>query len=133
MTQEVLALAKDLLSRPSVTPLDEGCQELMGDRLAAAGFNIESMVFDDTTNMWARRGNESPVFCFAGHTDVVPTGDLSKWHTPPFEPTVIDDYIHGRGAADMKGSLAAMVVATERFVAKHPDHKGSIAFLITSD
>ncbi|MCL1065510.1 succinyl-diaminopimelate desuccinylase [Shewanella olleyana] len=133
MTQEVLELAKDLLSRPSVTPLDEGCQELMGDRLAAAGFNIESMVFDDTTNMWARRGNESPVFCFAGHTDVVPTGDLSKWHTPPFEPTVIDDYIHGRGAADMKGSLAAMVVATERFVAKHPDHKGSIAFLITSD
>ncbi|MCL1045969.1 succinyl-diaminopimelate desuccinylase [Shewanella sp. 1_MG-2023] len=133
MTQEVLALTKDLLSRPSVTPLDEGCQKLMADRLATAGFNIESMVFDDTTNMWARRGTESPVFCFAGHTDVVPTGDLSKWHTPPFEPTVIDDYIHGRGAADMKGSLAAMVVATERFVAKHPDHKGSIAFLITSD
>ncbi|MEZ9141292.1 MULTISPECIES: succinyl-diaminopimelate desuccinylase [unclassified Shewanella] len=133
MTQEVLALTKDLLSRPSVTPLDEGCQKLMADRLTTAGFNIESMVFDDTTNMWARRGTESPVFCFAGHTDVVPTGDLSKWHTPPFEPTVIDDYIHGRGAADMKGSLAAMVVATERFVAKHPDHKGSIAFLITSD
>ncbi|GIU54245.1 MULTISPECIES: succinyl-diaminopimelate desuccinylase [Shewanella] len=133
MTQEVLELTKDLLARPSVTPLDEGCQKLMGDRLAIAGFNIESMVFDDTTNMWARRGTKSPVFCFAGHTDVVPTGDLSKWHTPPFEPTVIDDYIHGRGAADMKGSLAAMVVATERFVAKHPDHKGSIAFLITSD
>ncbi|WP_299569340.1 succinyl-diaminopimelate desuccinylase [uncultured Shewanella sp.] len=133
MTQEVLELTKDLLARPSVTPLDEGCQKLMGDRLAAAGFNIESMVFEDTTNMWARRGTDKPVFCFAGHTDVVPTGDLNKWHTPPFEPTVIDDYIHGRGAADMKGSLAAMVVATERFVAKHPDHKGSIAFLITSD
>ncbi|MDO6776121.1 succinyl-diaminopimelate desuccinylase [Shewanella sp. 3_MG-2023] len=133
MTQDVLALTKELISRPSVTPLDEGCQTLMAERLEAAGFNIEPMVFEDTTNMWARRGTEAPVFCFAGHTDVVPAGDLNKWHTPPFEPTVIDDYIHGRGAADMKGSLAAMTVATERFVAKHPDHKGSIAFLITSD
>ncbi|WP_144208408.1 succinyl-diaminopimelate desuccinylase [Shewanella donghaensis] len=133
MTQDVLALTKDLISRPSVTPLDEGCQTLMAGRLKEAGFNIEPMVFEDTTNMWARRGTKSPVFCFAGHTDVVPTGDLNKWHTPPFEPTVIDDYIHGRGAADMKGSLAAMIVATERFVAKHPDHNGSIAFLITSD
>ncbi|MCL1095241.1 succinyl-diaminopimelate desuccinylase [Shewanella kaireitica] len=129
----VLALAKDLISRPSVTPLDEGCQTLMADRLKDAGFNIEDMVFEDTTNMWARRGTQSPVFCFAGHTDVVPVGDLNRWHTPPFEPIVIDDYLHGRGAADMKGSLAAMVVATERFVNKHPDHKGSIAFLITSD
>lgn len=129
----VLALAKDLISRPSVTPLDEGCQTLMADRLKDAGFNIEDMVFEDTTNMWARRGTQSPVFCFAGHTDVVPVGDLNRWHTPPFEPVVIDDYLHGRGAADMKGSLAAMVVATERFVNKHPDHKGSIAFLITSD
>lgn len=129
----VLALAKDLISRPSVTPLDEGCQTLMADRLKDAGFNIEDMVFEDTTNMWARKGTQSPVFCFAGHTDVVPVGDLNRWHTPPFEPVVIDDYLHGRGAADMKGSLAAMVVATERFVKKHPDHKGSIAFLITSD
>lgn len=129
----VLALAKDLISRPSVTPLDEGCQTLMADRLKDAGFNIEDMVFEDTTNMWARRGTQSPVFCFAGHTDVVPVGDLNRWHTPPFEPIVIDDYLHGRGAADMKGSLAAMVVATERFINKHPDHKGSIAFLITSD
>lgn len=129
----VLALAKDLISRPSVTPLDEGCQTLMADRLKVAGFNIEDMVFEDTTNMWARKGTQSPVFCFAGHTDVVPVGDLNRWHTPPFEPVVIDDYLHGRGAADMKGSLAAMVVATERFVKKHPDHKGSIAFLITSD
>ncbi|NMH67036.1 succinyl-diaminopimelate desuccinylase [Shewanella salipaludis] len=131
--QDVVALAMQLIARPSVTPLDEGCQTLMAERLGAAGFNIEPMVFEDTTNMWARRGSQSPVFCFAGHTDVVPTGDLNRWHTPPFEPTLIDDYLFGRGAADMKGSLAAMLVATERFVAEHPDHKGSIAFLITSD
>ncbi|GIU25917.1 succinyl-diaminopimelate desuccinylase [Shewanella schlegeliana] len=129
----VLKLAKDLISRPSVTPLDEGCQPLMAERLQQVGFEIESMVFEDTTNMWARRGTQSPLFCFAGHTDVVPVGDLNRWHTPPFDPVVIDDYLHGRGAADMKGSLAAMVVATERFVSKHPDHQGSIAFLITSD
>ncbi|GAA0783293.1 MULTISPECIES: succinyl-diaminopimelate desuccinylase [Pseudomonadati] len=129
----VIDLAKDLISRASVTPLDEGCQPLMADHLSKIGFNIESMVFHDTTNLWARRGTEAPVFCFAGHTDVVPTGDLSRWHTPPFDPTIIDGYLHGRGAADMKGSLAAMIVATERFVAKHPNHKGSIAYLITSD
>lgn len=133
MAQEVLALAQALISRPSVTPLDEGCQQLMANRLAAKGFNIEPMVFEDTTNMWARRGNSEPLFCFAGHTDVVPVGDLSRWHTPPFDPMVIDGYLHGRGAADMKGSLAAMVVATERFIDEHPDHNGSIAFLITSD
>lgn len=132
-TGPVTELTKELIARPSVTPLDEGCQTLMAERLAAIGFNIELMVFEDTTNMWARRGNEGPVFCFAGHTDVVPAGDLSRWHTPPFEPTIIDGYLYGRGAADMKGSLAAMVVATERFVAKHPNHPGSIAFLITSD
>lgn len=129
----VLALTKDLINRPSVTPEDEGCQELMGARLEALGFRLETMVFEDTTNLWARKGTEGPVFCFAGHTDVVPPGPLDKWHTPPFEATEIDGYLHGRGAADMKGSLAAMVVATERFVAKHPDHRGSIAFLITSD
>ncbi|MCG9714652.1 succinyl-diaminopimelate desuccinylase [Shewanella insulae] len=133
MSQDVLSLAQDLIARASVTPLDEGCQPLMAKRLAAKGFNIESMVFEDTTNMWARRGSEGPLFCFAGHTDVVPVGDLNRWHTPPFDPVVIDGYLHGRGAADMKGSLAAMVVATERFVDTHPDHKGSIAFLITSD
>lgn len=132
-TGPVTELTKELIARPSVTPLDEGCQTLMAERLAAIGFNIEPMVFEDTTNMWARRGNTGPVFCFAGHTDVVPTGDLSRWHTPPFEPTIIDGYLYGRGAADMKGSLAAMVVATERFVAKYPNHPGSIAFLITSD
>jgi succinyl-diaminopimelate desuccinylase len=133
MTHAVIELTRELISRPSVTPLDEGCQALMAQRLAAAGFMIEPMVFEDTTNLWARRGTQGPVFCFAGHTDVVPTGDLKRWHTPPFEPTIIDDYLFGRGAADMKGSLAAMVVATERFVAEHPDHGGSIAFLITSD
>lgn len=133
MTQDVLTLAQDLISRASITPLDEGCQQVMADRLAAKGFNIESMVFEDTTNMWARRGNDGPLFCFAGHTDVVPVGDLNRWHTPPFDPVVIDGYLHGRGAADMKGSLAAMVVATERFVEQHPNHHGSIAFLITSD
>jgi len=129
----VIDLAIDLLSRASVTPLDEGCQPLMAEHLSKIGFNIESMVFHDTTNLWARRGTEAPVFCFAGHTDVVPTGDLSRWHTPPFDPTIIDGYLHGRGSADMKGSLAAMIVATERFVVKHPNHKGSIAYLITSD
>lgn len=133
MSQQVLELAKELISRASVTPLDEGCQALMAERLAKQGFANESMVFEDTTNLWSRRGTEGPVFCFAGHTDVVPPGDLANWHTPPFEPVVIDDYLHGRGAADMKGSLAAMVVATERFVTAHPNHQGSIAVLITSD
>ncbi len=126
-------LAIDLISKPSVTPEDAGCQQLMASRLEKLGFNIESMFFVDTLNMWARKGTEEPVFCFAGHTDVVPTGDLSKWDTPPFEPTIIDGMLYGRGAADMKGSLAAMVVATENFVNKHPKHKGSIAYLITSD
>jgi succinyl-diaminopimelate desuccinylase len=130
---DVIALAKDLIRRPSVTPLDEGCQTLMAERLARLGFVIEPMVFEDTTNLWARRGSEGPLFCFAGHTDVVPAGPLDKWHTPPFEPTIQDGVLYGRGAADMKGSLASMVVATERFVAANPDHKGSIAFLITSD
>ncbi|WP_111978492.1 succinyl-diaminopimelate desuccinylase [Algibacillus agarilyticus] len=129
----VLALTKELISRKSVTPEDEGCQPLMSSRLEAIGFTTEQMVFEDTTNMWVRKGTEAPVFCFAGHTDVVPSGPVKDWHTPPFEPTEINGYIHGRGAADMKGSLAAMVVATERFIEKHPDHKGSIAFLITSD
>lgn len=105
----------------------------MAERLAGIGFVIEPMVFEDTTNLWARRGSEGPLFCFAGHTDVVPAGPLDKWHTPPFEPTIKDGVLYGRGAADMKGSLAAMVVAVERFVAEHPDHTGSIAFLITSD
>ena len=129
----VLSLACDLIARPSVTPEDAGCQTLMAEWLQRLGFVIEPMVFHDTTNLWARRGDQSPVFCFAGHTDVVPSGPLEQWHTPPFEPTIRDGYLFGRGAADMKGSLAAMLVAVERFVQAHPDHQGSIAFLITSD
>ncbi|WP_025821429.1 succinyl-diaminopimelate desuccinylase [Shewanella marina] len=133
MKREVVELAKDLISRPSVTPLDEGCQTMMAEYLAPLGFDIEPMVFEDTTNLWARKGTESPLFCFAGHTDVVPAGNLNHWHTPPFAPTEVDGYLYGRGAADMKGSLAAMLVAAKRFVNTHPYHKGSIAFLITSD
>ena len=129
----VLTLARDLISRPSVTPEDAGCQQMMADYLSRLGFSIEPMVFNDTTNLWARRGSEGPLFCFAGHTDVVPPGPLDKWDTPPFEPTIRDGLLYGRGAADMKGSLAAMLVAVERFVTAHPDHQGSIAFLITSD
>jgi len=136
----VIELAIDLLSRDSVTPKDAGCQKLMAQRLAKLGFTNESMVFADTTNLWSRRdGPESNkhkndlLFCFAGHTDVVPAGNLDLWNTPPFEPTIIDGILYGRGAADMKGSLAAMIVATERFVEDHPDHQGAITFLITSD
>lgn len=129
----VVALTQDLISRASVTPEDAGCQQVMAARLEAVGFNIEVMHFDDTLNMWARRGNGKPVFCFAGHTDVVPTGPVEQWHTPPFEPTIIGDTLYGRGAADMKGSLAAMVVATERFLQRFPTPKFDLAYLITSD
>ncbi|WP_078119146.1 succinyl-diaminopimelate desuccinylase [Thiosocius teredinicola] len=130
---ETLDLAIDLISRDSVTPEDKGCQQVMGDRLAALGFNNESLRFEDVDNLWSRRGSEGPVFCFAGHTDVVPTGPVEQWQSDPFQPAIRDGKLYGRGAADMKGSLAAMITATERFVAKHPDHKGSIAYLITSD
>ncbi len=129
----VIALAKDFISRQSVTPEDAGCQDVMIARLEKLGFIIETMVFEDTTNLWARRGSEAPLFVFAGHTDVVPSGKVALWHTPPFEPTIIDGYLHGRGAADMKGSLACMIVAIERFIAENPNHAGSIALLITSD
>ncbi|MFT7680770.1 MAG: succinyl-diaminopimelate desuccinylase [Moritella dasanensis] len=129
----VLQLAKDLLSRESVTPEDAGCQQMMITRLEELGFTIETMVFEDTTNLWARRGTTAPVFCFAGHTDVVPVGKIEDWDTDPFVPTVIDGYLHGRGAADMKGSIASFLVAAENFVKAHPDHQGSIALLITSD
>jgi succinyl-diaminopimelate desuccinylase len=139
-TSEVIKLAIDLISRPSVTPEDSGCQQLMKERLSKLGFTNETMVFEDTTNLWSRRnGNAStvdknePVFCFAGHTDVVPAGNLELWHTPPFEPTIIDGVLYGRGAADMKGSLAAMIVATERFVTDFPIYNGAITYLITSD
>lgn len=130
---DTLALAKDLMSRRSVTPEDAGCQELMITRLAALGFTIERLRFDDVDNFWARRGDDAPLYAFAGHTDVVPTGPEDKWQHPPFEPTVEDGMLYGRGAADMKGSLAAMLTACERFVETHPDHSGSIGFLITSD
>jgi len=128
-----LDLSLELLRQPSVTPIDHNCQNIMADRLAQVGFNIEHMRFEDVDNLWARRGTQDPVFCFAGHTDVVPTGSLQAWETDPFQPEIRDGKLYGRGAADMKTALAAMVVATERFVKKHPDHKGSIAYLITSD
>jgi succinyl-diaminopimelate desuccinylase len=131
--RDVIQTTFDLVSRQSVTPKDEGCQEYMRDILSPLGFKNETMVFEDTTNMWARKGTQKPVFCFAGHTDVVPTGPAGKWKYPPFEPTIDNGCIYGRGTADMKGSLAAMLCATERFVKDHPTHKGSIAYLITSD
>jgi len=130
---ETLDLALELLHRPSVTPEDSGCQEIMAERLAAAGFHIEPMRFGEVDNLWARRGSEGPLFCFAGHTDVVPTGPWDEWSSPPFHPEIRGGVLYGRGSADMKGSLAAMITATEAFVAAHPHHKGSIAYLITSD
>ncbi|GAC22063.1 succinyl-diaminopimelate desuccinylase [Paraglaciecola arctica] len=128
-----LDLTIDLINRKSVTPEDAGCQDMMANILKPLGFEIEDLSFADTKNIWARKGTEAPVFCFAGHTDVVPSGPEQNWQTPPFKATEKDGYIHGRGAADMKGSLAAMLVATENFVKANPQHKGSIAFLITSD
>lgn len=126
-------LAIDLLRRPSITPEDAGCQELMCQRLEAIGFTIHKLTFGEVENFWAIRGDEGPIFAFAGHTDVVPTGPEANWQQAPFEPIVKDGMLLGRGAADMKGSLAAMVTACEEFVAQHPDHKGQIAFLITAD
>ncbi|MCO7188446.1 MULTISPECIES: succinyl-diaminopimelate desuccinylase [unclassified Pseudoalteromonas] len=130
---EVVALAKALIQRPSVTPEDAGCQAMINERLSALGFKVEEHFFVDTLNTWARKGTQGPHFCFAGHTDVVPVGNERDWRYPPFSGEINDGMLHGRGAADMKGSLAAMVVATERFVARFPDHNGSISFLITSD
>ncbi|MFC3606435.1 succinyl-diaminopimelate desuccinylase [Stutzerimonas tarimensis] len=129
-----LELACQLIERPSVTPLDEGCQALMIERLTACGFAVERMRIEEVENFWAIRGVQGPVLCFAGHTDVVPTGPQDAWTQPPFAARIDEQgMLLGRGAADMKGSLAAMVVAVERFVARHPDHRGQIAFLITSD
>ena len=129
-----LELACELIRRPSVTPDDEGCQELMMTRLANAGFAIERMRIEEVENFWARHGTDGPVLCFAGHTDVVPTGPLQGWQHQPFNALIDDEgMLCGRGAADMKGSLASMIIAVERFVADHPDHKGAITFLITSD
>lgn len=128
-----LALTCELISRESVTPVDAGCQQLMIKRLEVIGFEIYPLPFDDVENFWAVRGDNGPTLCFAGHTDVVPTGAIEGWQHPPFEPVIEGDLIYGRGAADMKGSLAAMITAVEGFVSDHPNHKGRIAFLITSD
>jgi succinyl-diaminopimelate desuccinylase len=128
-----LALTEELISRPSVTPADEGCQELLAARLQALGFQVERLRYGNVDNLWARRGRGTPVLCFAGHTDVVPTGPLEEWRSDPFRPTVRDGLLYGRGAADMKSGLAAMLTATEAFVAEHPGHPGTLAYLITSD
>jgi succinyl-diaminopimelate desuccinylase len=126
-------LTQELISRASVSPVDGGCQALMIERLEAIGFQIEPLPFGPVENFWARRGTEQPLFCFAGHTDVVPTGPVEEWHSEPFRPEIRDGILYGRGAADMKSGLAAMLTSCEEFVARHPHHRGSIAFLITSD
>jgi succinyl-diaminopimelate desuccinylase len=128
-----LDLTRELIARKSVTPADAGCQALIAARLAKCGFRGEDASVNGVTNLWARRGTSRPVVCFAGHTDVVPTGPLEQWHTDPFVPAVRDGKLYGRGAADMKSSIAAFVVAAEQFVAERPGHAGSIALLITSD
>ena len=130
---DTLELARAMIARRSVTPEDDGCQTLMQERLAPLGFEFEIVESGDVVNLWARRGTARPLVCFAGHTDVVPTGPLDRWDSDPFLPTVRDGKLYGRGAADMKSSLAAFVTAIEAFVAAHPDHPGSIALLITSD
>jgi succinyl-diaminopimelate desuccinylase len=128
-----LILLEDLIRRPSVTPRDEGCQDLLATRLEKSGFQAERLDLADTQNIWLKRGAAKPLFCFLGHTDVVPPGNLDAWHSSPFEPTIRDGQLYGRGAADMKGGIAAFVTAVERFVAAHPNHQGSIAILLTSD
>jgi len=128
-----LQLTQQLIARPSLTPLDEGCLQIIGDRLQKIGFKLEMIRCGEVDNLWARRGNSGKLICFAGHTDVVPTGPVDKWISPPFTPTIRDGLLYGRGAADMKGSLAAFVTAIEKFVAAHPRHAGSIALLLTSD
>ncbi len=128
-----VALAQELMARASVSPTDGGCQALMIERLEALGFTVDTLRFGAVDNFWAKRGKGGPVFCFAGHTDVVPTGPLDDWATDPFAPVIKDGMLYGRGAADMKSGLAAMLTASEEFVARYPDHAGTIAFLITSD
>jgi succinyl-diaminopimelate desuccinylase len=133
LSEPVIDLLCDLIRRRSITPEDAGCQDLMRERLERLEFTCETMRFNDVTNLWARRGNTSPVLCFAGHTDVVPPGDEREWSSEPFEPTFKDNLLFARGSADMKSGLAAMIVAIEQFVEEHHDHDGSIALLITSD
>ncbi len=131
--EKTLELCCELLRRPSVTPEDAGCQALMIQRLCALDFSCIELPFGEVSNFWAERGKQGPLLVFAGHTDVVPTGPAAQWHSPPFEPTLRDGILFGRGSADMKGSLAAMLIACEEFVAEHPNHPGRIGFLITSD
>lgn len=133
MKSHTLDLACQLLERPSITPLDEGCQSIIAKRLAALNFRVEHLPVNKVSNVFAVRGKEQPVLCFAGHTDVVPTGDMNAWRFPPFTPTIDNNILYARGAADMKSSIAAMITACERFVQRYPKHQGSIAFLITSD
>ena len=130
---DTLTLLKDLVRRESVTPEDAGCQDVLVERLNKLGFNEERLNFDDTQNIWLRRGDAKPLLTFLGHTDVVPPGPLDRWDSPPFEPTIRDGKLYGRGTADMKGGVACFVTALERFIAKHPDHQGSIAMMMTSD
>jgi succinyl-diaminopimelate desuccinylase len=132
-SEPVIRLLCDLIRRTSITPDDAGCQSLLAQRLTQLGFRCETLQFNDVTNLWARLGTASPVLCFAGHTDVVPPGNESEWSSHPFEPTFVGDLLYGRGSADMKSGLAAMIVALEDFLAKHPEHSGSLALLITSD
>lgn len=133
MSNDTLTLAQTLIACRSLTPSDDGCQEILINRLEKLGFHIERMRFGEVDNFWARRGNTAPVLCFAGHTDVVPTGPLEQWDSDPFTPTIRDDRLYGRGAADMKSSLAAFITAIEAFVANRQNHQGSLALLITSD
>ncbi len=128
-----LALTQDLIRRASVSPEDQGCLQVIGERLGTLGFRLERMPFGPVENLWALHGSGAPLLCFAGHTDVVPTGPREEWQTDPFEPVVRDGMLYGRGAADMKSGLAAMITATERFIAQHPNHLGTLAFLLTSD
>ncbi|TCP95797.1 succinyldiaminopimelate desuccinylase [Cricetibacter osteomyelitidis] len=133
MKENILNLAQDLIQRPSISPDDQGCQQLIAERLEKLGFSIEWMPFNDTLNLWAKHGTAGQVIAFAGHTDVVPVGDENQWTYPPFSAQIIDGMLYGRGAADMKGSLAAMIVAAEEYVKSNPNHKDTIALLITSD
>lgn len=130
---KTLELTKQLIARPSLTPNDDGCLEIIGERLAPLAFNLEKMRCGEVDNLYAKRGTTAPIICFAGHTDVVPTGPVEKWDSPPFTPTVRDGILYGRGASDMKGSIAAFITATEKFIAEFPQHQGSIALLLTSD
>ena len=128
-----LELTQNLMARASVTPADEGCQEVMIERLVAIGFQIERLRFGGVDNFWATHGNAAPVLCFAGHTDVVPAGPLEEWHSDPFTPSIREGVLYGRGAADMKSALAAMTTATEEFLKQYRQHRGTLAFLVTSD